>query len=175
MCNGFMTLTDLEKQRPKVFNVLNSTVVAEAARVLITFTGLAILPDTPESYESKADLFEFIARLPMKWDETRVLNGEIGKHITTARRAGRNWHIASCCNEDGAILPICFDFLEPGVIYQATFYEDSDETHYITNKESYRVRKTTVQKGDAITVTLAPGGGHCLFLEAEGQKAAGLQ
>ncbi len=166
MSNGFMTLTDLEKQRPKVFKVLNSTVTAEAARVLITFTGLACLPDTPESYESKADLFEFIAKLPMVWDETRILNGDIGKHITTARRAGRNWYIASCCDENGAELPIKFDFLEEGTTYQATFYEDTAATHFETNKESYRVRKGTVKKGDSMTEKLAPGGGHCILLEA---------
>lgn len=165
MCNGFMTLTELEKQRPKVFKPIHSTVVAEAARVLITFSGLAFLPDTPESYESKADLFEFIARLPMTWDDTRILNGEIGKHITTARRAGRTWYIASCANAAGAELPIHFDFLEEGSAYQATLYEDAKDTHYVTNKESYRIRRTSLKKGDRITVRLAPGGGHCMVVE----------
>ena len=164
MCNGFMTLTDLEKQRPKVFKPVYSTVVAEAARVLITFSGLAYLPDTPESYENKADLFEFIASLPMTWDETRILNGEIGKHITTARRSGSSWFIASCCDEKGAELPIRFDFIEDGVEYEAVLYEDTDETHYKTNKESYRTRKLNVKKGDTMIAKLAPGGGHCIRL-----------
>ncbi len=166
MCNGFMTLTDLEKQRPKVFSPLNSTVVAEAARVLITFSGLAYLPDSPESYESKADLFEFIAKLPMRWDETKILNGDIGKHITTARRAGRNWYIASCCDEEGAELLINLDFLKEGTVYSATFYEDTNETHFETNKESYQIRKTTLGNGDVVKAKLAPGGGHCMILEA---------
>jgi len=165
MCNGFMTLTDLEQQRPKVFRPVNSTVVAEAARVLITFSGLAILPDTPESYESKADLFDFIAKLPMTWDETRILNGDIGKHITTARRSGDHWFVASCCDENGAELTIDFDFLEEGVTYQATFYEDTEDTHFKTNKESYNIRKQRVKRGDAITARLAPGGGHCIYLK----------
>jgi alpha-glucosidase len=164
MCNGFMTLTDLEKQRPKVFKPVNSTVVGEAARILITFSGLAYLPDTPESYESKADLFEFIAQLPMTWDETKILNGEIGKHITTARRVGRNWYIASCANEAGAELSIDLNFLEPGVTYAATLYEDTPETHFETNKESYRIRKITLKKGDIFTAKIAPGGGHCMTL-----------
>ncbi len=165
MCNGFMTLTDLEKERPKVFKPINSTVVAEAARVLITFSGLSYLPDTPESYEKKADLFEFIARLPMTWDETRILNGDIGHHITTARRSGRTWYIASCANEEGAELPINFNFLEEGVTYEATLYEDTEETHFVTNKESYRIRTTSLKKGDRISARLAPGGGHCMIVE----------
>lgn len=165
MCNGFMTLTDLEKQRPKVFKPIHSTVVAEAARVMITFSGLAFLPDTPESYESKADLFAFIARLPMTWDETRVLNGEIGRHITTARRSGQTWFVASCCDEAGGVLPIKFSFLTQGTEYRATLFEDTEETHYISNKESYQIRKRTVTHRDSITAKLAPGGGHCIILE----------
>jgi alpha-glucosidase len=165
MCNGFMTLTDLEKQRPKVFQPIHSTVVAEAARVMITFSGLAFLPDTPESYESKADLFEFIARLPMTWDETRILNGQIGRHITTARRSGDTWFVASCCDEDGAALPIACRFLKEGVEYRATLFEDTEETHYMSNKESYRIRKRTVHAGDVITARLAPGGGHCMIFD----------
>ncbi len=164
MCNGFLTLNGIEKVRPKVFKPINSTVVAEAARVLITFSGLSILPDTPDSYESKRDLFEFIAKLPMNWDETKILNGAIGEYITTARKAGNKWFVASACNEEGATLPILLDFLDADKSYEAKIYEDTPETHYITNKEAYQIRTITVKKGDRLEAKLAPGGGHCLYI-----------
>ncbi len=162
MCNGFFTLDDLEKVRPKVFSPVYSTVVAEAARVMIVFSGLAFLPDTPESYEAKADLFDFLAHLPMTWDETRILNSRIGEYITTARRSGNDWFIASACNEKGTELAIHLDFLKPGKNYQAILYEDAPDTHYKTNREAYRIRKQVVKKGTVITAKLAPGGGHCM-------------
>ncbi len=168
MCNGFFTLTDLDKARPKVFRPVESTVVAECARILITFSGLSLIPDTPESYESKPDLLEFISNLPMRWDETRILNGSIGEHITTARRNGTSWFIASACNEKGAVLPVTLDFLEEGKTYVVTFYEDAPDTHYQNNKEAYVVRKGKVRKGEAFKIRLAPGGGHCMWIrEAE--------
>ncbi len=163
MCNGFFTLNGLEK-RPKVFKPIYTTVTAEAARVMITFSGLAYLPDTPDSYEQKSDLFEFISKLPMTWDETKVLNASIGEYITTARRSKKDWFIASCSNEKGAELPIKLDFLEEGKTYQATLYEDAPDTHYKTNREAYRIRKLQVKKGDMIHAKLAPGGGHCIYL-----------
>ena len=165
MNNGYLTLTDIEKIRPKVFKVIHSTVVSEAARVLIVFSGLAVLPDTPASYESKSDLFEFISKLPMNWDETIILNGKIGHYITTARRSGNEWFIASACNEKGATLPIKLDFLKPNKQYRATLYEDSADSHYITNKDVYKIRRIVVQKDDIIKAKLAPGGGHCIYLE----------
>ncbi len=164
MCNGFMTLTGIEEKRPKVFKPIYSTVVAEAARVLIVFSGLAILPDAPESYAGKADLFAFIEKLPMTWDDTRILNSDIGHHITTARRNGKEWFVASCCDEDGRVLTISLDFLDAGKTYAATLYEDTEETHHVNNRESYRIRSVNVKKGDHIKAKLAPGGGHCMWI-----------
>jgi alpha-glucosidase len=164
MNNGYLTLTDIENDRPKVFKTIHSTIVAEAARVLITYSGLAVLPDSPDSYASKPDLFEFIARLPMTWEDTRILNAEIGKFITTARRSGDEWFVASTCDEMGVTLPVSFDFLDENVEYEATFYEDAPESHFITNKDEYRVKKLKVRQGDVISAKLAPGGGHCIWL-----------
>lgn len=165
MCNGLYSINGAKAARPKIFAELYSTVTAETARVLITYSGMSLLPDIPEAYEAKADLFEFIAKLPMNWDETKILHGEIGKHITTARRSGNDWFIASCCDEKGAELPIQLDFLDDGVKYTATIYEDDAKAHYKTNREAYRVRKMVVKKGDIITAKLAPGGGHCIHLK----------
>ena len=165
MDNGYLTLTDIEKTRLKVFKAIPSTVVAEAARVLIVFSGLAVLPDSPDSYAGKPDLFEFISGLPMTWDETIIINSEIGKYITTARRSGGEWFVASACNEDGATLDIKLDFLQENKVYEATLYEDAPESHYITNKDEYRIKTMKVRKGDVIKAKLAPGGGHCIRLK----------
>lgn len=165
MNNGYLTLTDIEKTRPKVFKVIHSTVVSEAARVLIVFAGLAVLPDSPDSYASKPELFEFISSLPMTWDETIIINSEIGKHITTARRSGDEWFIASVCDEEEVTLDVKLDFLEESKVYNATLYEDAPESHYITNKDEYRIKTIRVKKGDTIKAKLAPGGGHCIRLK----------
>jgi hypothetical protein len=164
MCNGLYSINDAKSARPKIFAELHSTVVAETARVMIVYSGLALLPDIPEAYEAKADLFEFIAKLPMTWDETRILHGEIGHHITTARRSHEEWFVASCCDENGAELLIDLDFLRDDEIYTATLYEDGPNAHFKSNRESYQTKTIEVQKGDCITAKLAPGGGHCLYL-----------
>ena len=164
MCNGLYELKDPARDRPRIFTNVESTVVAETARVLIVFSGLSILPDCPESYEAKTDLFDFLSGLPNRWDETRILHGRIGKFITTARRAGDTWYVASATNEEARALPLRLDFLKPGVRYRATLYEDAPDAHFQTNREAYRVRKITVRRGDVIEANLAPGGGHCVKL-----------
>ncbi len=138
---------------------------SEAARTLIIFSGLVCIPDAPEAYAAKQDLFEFIQKQPVgKWDETRILNATMDAHITTARRHGKEWFIGSVVNQKGGILDINLDFLEPDKTYAVTFYEDTDDTHCATNPESYQIRKGTVTKGSIIKAKLAPGGGHCMWI-----------
>ncbi|UMB62036.1 glycoside hydrolase family 97 protein [Lutibacter sp. A80] len=169
MNNGNFDLIGINKgdrqKGPKKTNSYFSTVTSEVARTLIIFSGLVCIPDAPESYEAKADLFEFIQKMPVgKWDESKVLNAAIGKNITTARRYGKEWFIGSVIDQKGGTLNIKLDFLEEGKDYEVTFYEDTAETHCKTNPEAYQIRKGIVKKGDLIKAILAPGGGHCMWI-----------
>jgi hypothetical protein len=164
MTNGFLTLNDLSKNRPKVFKPLFSTVVGETARVMVVYSALAVIPDTPASYREKQDLFEFISKLPMTWDETKIVNAKIGEYITTVRRSDDQWFVASNCDEQGVELPINMNFLEEGKEYVATLYEDAPDSHYQTNKEACAIKTVALRKGDLITAKLAPGGGHCMWI-----------
>jgi alpha-glucosidase len=166
--NGVYGLNGINKgerqKGPRRKNSYNSTVVSETARTLVIWSGLIILPDAPEEYEKKADLFEFIRQMPATWDESRVINSEIGKHITTARRSGDEWFIGSVIDEKGGTLSIPLDFLQKGRSYDVTNYEDAPDTHYKENREAYRVRKGNVTNKDVIQARMAPGGGHCMWI-----------
>jgi len=169
MNNGNFDLTGINSGRrqkgPRKTNSYFSTVVAEAARTLIIFSGLVCIPDAPEAYGAKADLFEFIQKMPVgKWDESRILHSKMDEYISTARRHGKEWFIGSVYNQQGGTLDIKLDFLEEGLEYDVTYYEDTEETHCKTNPEAYQVRQEKVKKGDVVHAKLAPGGGHCLWI-----------
>lgn len=169
MNNGNFDITGINKgqrQRgPRIQDSYPSTAVSEAARTLIIFSGLVCIPDAPEAYEAKIDLFEFIQKQAVgKWDESRVLNSSIGEYITTARRHGDEWFIGSVISQQGGTLDIKLDFLEEGKDYDVTYYEDTEETHCMSNPEAYQVRQGSVKKGDLVKAELAPGGGHCMWI-----------
>ena len=172
--------------RDKVHKQIPSTVVSQAAQCLVFPSGILTLPDMPDAYRRKADLFEFIKSLPMNYDETRVLEMEIGKKITMARRAGETWFVAALVDEKGREMELELDFLKPGTTYEVQIFEDTEESHYQfsgpasrvaakkenvpfvpveTKRELYRVRSSQVKQGDQISAKLAPGGGHCLILK----------
>ncbi|MDE3742675.1 glycoside hydrolase family 97 protein [Maribacter polysaccharolyticus] len=174
MNNGVFDITSVNagkrEKGPKKLNSLRTTVTAEAARTLIVFSGLVCIPDAPEAYAEKQDLFEFIKEMPVgKWDETKILHAKMDGYISTARRHGEEWFIGSVHNEGGT-LDITLDFLNDDQEYTITFYEDTQETDSRTNPEAYQVRTATVMKGAVVQAKMVPGGGHCMWIRPESKK-----
>lgn len=167
MCNGWYGLNDADK-RVKVFEPIPGTVVAETAKLVVFYSGLTVLPDAPEEYMKKADLFTFVENLPDSYDEMRVLDGNIDRFITVARRSGKVWHVGSLTNRKGITLKIPLTFLEPDKTYRAFIGEDAVDTHYLHNREAYKIRTLEVHAGSVITARLAPGGGFVMRLEPAG-------
>lgn len=171
MNNGIFDITGVNagkrEKGPKKLNSLQTTSVAEAARTLIIFSGLVCIPDAPEAYAEKQDLFEFIQEMPVgKWDESKVLHAKMDAYISTARRHGDDWFIGSV-HADGGTLDISLDFLKENQNYIITYYEDTEATNSTTNPEAYQVRIATVKKGDIVKAKMAAGSGHCMWIRPE--------
>ncbi|MDF7809085.1 glycoside hydrolase family 97 catalytic domain-containing protein [Pontiellaceae bacterium B12219] len=179
---------DQSVAREKVHKQIPSTVVSQVGQCLVFYSGILTLPDLPDAYNRKPDLFEYIKMLPMTWDDTKVLEMKIGDYITMARRSGNAWFTAALADESGRTTDIKLDFLEPGVTYDVTLYEDTAESSYEfpgtwskkaaakknipfdpveTKRELYQVRKMKVKQGDTISARIAPGGGHCMWIRPE--------
>ncbi|MDB4316797.1 glycoside hydrolase family 97 protein [Akkermansiaceae bacterium] len=174
--------------RAKVHKQIPSTVASQVAQCLIIHSGILTLPDMPDAYNRKKDLFEFITKLPMTYDDTKVLDMEIGNHLSIARRSGDTWFVASLADEEGRKTNVILDFLEDGITYDITIYEDAEGSHYqfpggwnkkdaakkkmpfkpvATKRELYKVSKMTVEKGDIIKANIAPGGGQSLWIRPQ--------
>lgn len=144
-----------------------STIVSEAARTLIVFSGLTVLPDIPENYHQYPELFSFIISEKMPWKDSKTLMGEIGKYIVVARQASDGtWLVGAATDESPRELNIPLDFLAEED-YEATIIQDGDDAHYLTNRTSYKISKERVHSFDHIAVTLAAGGGACLIIKKE--------
>lgn len=164
LCNGWFDLENaFDNGRHKVFEEIPGTVAAEVAKLIVVYGGIYVLPDAPEEYLKKGDLFDCIRQMPAQFDSFKVLAGEIGKYISVARSAGDEWFVGSLTNRNSRELDINLDFLEAGKKYIATFYEDSPDTHFLKNKEAYRVvADKTVSSESVIKIKMAPGGGHSM-------------
>ncbi|MGJ8691858.1 MAG: glycoside hydrolase family 97 catalytic domain-containing protein [Thalassotalea sp.] len=95
---GFFDIEKME-ERDYVKQPLQSTIVAQTAMSLTYFSPLLCLPDIPEAYQRKPDLFAFIKGLPLTYDESQVLVGDIGQAYVVARRKADKWWIGGVVNE----------------------------------------------------------------------------
>ncbi|MCD4723262.1 MAG: sulfatase-like hydrolase/transferase [Bacteroidales bacterium] len=166
MCNGWFDLNNAQL-RVRVFEEIPGTVAAELAKLIVVYTGWAILPDSPEEYLKKDDLFDCIRKMPAQFDGFKVLDGEIGEFITVARKAGDNWFVGSLTNREARTIAIDLSFLPKDRVYAATFYEDADDSHFLNNKEDYQIRKVNIDSHTKLKVKLAPGGGNAIYISDE--------
>lgn len=166
MNNGMFDLRQGKTTRIDENKPVPSTLVSEAARTLIVFSGATIIPDIPEYYRKYPDLLHFISSQKMPWLESKTLGGEIGKYIIMARQASdKIWLVGAATNEDSRELDIPLSFLSSGK-FEVTIIQDGDNAHYLTNREVMKVQKHTLKSKDKVSVKLAPGGGACLIFKA---------
>lgn len=146
-----------------------STLAGEAARTLIVFSGVTILPDIPENYEKYPSIVEFLAAQKMPWRESRTLAGEIGEFIVMARQSADGaWLVGAATNEQARALDVPLDFLGGGD-FEALVIQDGPEADYRTHVESIAVGRRKVTAGDTLQLRLAAGGGACVLLRASGR------
>ena len=122
--------------------------------------------DFIENYEKHPEAFEFIKSVPVSWDTTIVLDGEIEKFLTIARkdRNSDNWYIGGITNEESRTIQFDLSFLNEGT-YVARIYADGDSADWESNPLDYQIFEKVVSKGELVTMKLANGGGQAIELE----------
>lgn len=161
MDNGMFDLRQGHTTRVDESQPVPSTLASEAARTLITFSGVTILPDIPEYYKKYPVLLDFLASQKMPWKESRTLAGEIGEYIVMMRQTDDTYLVGAATNESGREINLPLSFLEQGS-YKAEIVEDGDQANYLTNRETIKISSKTVNNKDSLHLKLAPGGGACL-------------
>lgn len=122
---------------------------------------LVMVSDAPQAYKKAGggweDGVDFIQAVPVTWDETRVLQGDIGEFIVTARRKGDVWYIGAMTNEQARTLSLPLDFLKDGA-YQARLWQDGDAPTQLVTSEAKTGR------AQSLSLKLAPSGGATVIL-----------
>lgn len=135
----------------------------QLARYVVYDNQLPMVADTPEAYRGQPGL-QLMVKMPTTWDETRVLHGEVGRHIAVARRHGREWYVGSMAGSAPCELGIALSFLGTGR-YAASIY--ADDCTQPAQPAALTESRAVVTAADTITATMAPAGGHVVHLAPE--------
>ena len=126
------------------------------ALFVILESPMQMLPDSPSDYYRERECTEFISKIPVEWDDLKVLHAKIGKSTALARKNGDNWYIGAITNWDGKTFNIALDFLDEGT-YQMEYIEDGVNAD--TRAIDYKRKTRTITGKESIQIKLAPGGG----------------
>jgi len=162
---GFRHATpeDFPKLRRNSLPYVQTTRGQAIAMYVVYDSPLQMLADSPITYAKTEgpwpkpkseweDGLEFIKDVPVTWDETRILQGDIGQYIVSARRKGKDWYIGAMTNEEARTLTISLSFLSKGN-YKAHILQDGKTISTLEKTEATKSSK------DTITLILAPSGG----------------
>ena len=126
------------------------------ALFVILSSPMEMLPDSPSDYYREAECTDFLANIPVEWNETRLLKGKISRYTVLARRSGEDWFVGAITNKDDRMLDLSTDFLKPGK-YHLEAIEDGINAN--TNAIDYKLIKKDFVSGEILKLKLAAGGG----------------
>jgi alpha-glucosidase len=134
----------------------------QLAMMVVYESALQVLCDSPDNYRKSPKGLNFLSIVPTTWDDTRVLNAEVGNYITVARRSGDEWFIGSMTDSKSRTIDISLEFLPAGK-YTAHIWKDN------TNPEASPAEldevTMEVTSGSIIKAELASGGGHVMHIK----------
>ncbi|MFR9529025.1 MAG: glycoside hydrolase family 97 catalytic domain-containing protein [Rikenellaceae bacterium] len=115
--------------------------------------------DKPTTYRGEQEL-EFWAEMPVTWDDSRTIDGEIGEYVVQARKSGDEWFVGAITNTSERKITIdCSQFLEAGATYDVSIYEDDPSLGTRTNVKITQKSATSKEK---LTFDLLASGGVSL-------------
>ena len=124
---------------------------------------LQMLMDNPCRYDEWPDCRDFIASVPVNWDDTRVLAAEAGQYIVMAKRRGDKWFIGGITNDKGREIDVTLDFLPEGKDMQMTSFVDGVNAAKMAM--DYRQEKSTVNKDTKLHIRMVCNGGFAATIE----------
>jgi alpha-glucosidase len=114
-----------------------------------------MVADYPTAYENQPG-FDFLKMVPTWWDETRVIVGDIGEVLVTARRKGSDWYLGCMSAKTARDLDVPLTFLGNGP-YTASIWKDAPDAETDPNHLSNESAK--LGSSDVVKVHVAMDGG----------------
>lgn len=155
------------------FPEVQGTRAHQAAMYVVYFAPLQMLCDSASEYLKSPEILKFMAETPTTWDETKVLEGKIGKYVVIARRHGKDWYIGGMCDWDGKEVEIDLSkILSPDTDYKAEIIRDGANAGRVGTDFKYCVKSLT--SADKLKLKMAPGGGFAVKLSPKNFEIFGI-
>ena len=139
--------------------LLSNVSQAQRMALLTAFeNGLLHVCESPDNLRYFLGL-DIMRRVPVVWDESRLLEAEVQQYVTIARRAGNDWWLSGLTVKERTAR-VRLDFLPRGKTYTAYIYKDGTcrtdmlfERRRVTHRTTLRLPE---MDGGGFLVQLSP-------------------
>lgn len=150
-------------------NQVNTTLAHQLALYVVIYSPIQMACDLPEHYHQDSQVhpaFQFITDVGVDWQQSRVLDAEVGDFVTIARqeKGTGNWFVGGITDENERTQAVSFEFLESGKTYTATIYKDGPTSHWDENPQAYEIEEVELTRDATLDLRLAPGGGFAMSI-----------
>ena len=156
--------------------LLPNTLARQLADYIVIYSPIQMAADLPENYAKAPDALAFIEQVPVDWERTKVLAGEVGQYAVIARqrRGGNDWWVGGVTDGDARIVDIDLSFLDPDKRYVAEIWRDGqgggiDGNRFDMERETRNIPALVRSSGGAkvvrsLTIRMEAGGGFGMSL-----------
>ncbi len=117
---------------------------------------LQMLADNPSNYIKEQECTDFIVKVPVIWDDIKVLDARIGDYLLLARRSGKEWYVAGLTDWKARDMDLDLSFLGNGEYQMEIFRDGINADRYASD---YKHSKIDVKSDLRMKIHMAPGGG----------------
>lgn len=156
---------DIKFDQYKKNNRVYTTLAKQLAYYVTLYSPWQMAADLIENYEANPDAFEFIDAVYTNWDETKVLDAEIGDYLIMVRRKADEWFLGATTDELQRDFEVKLDFLNADKKYVAHIFADAMTTNWETDPTEIEIGKYVVTSKDMIHCVLSPAGGQAIHFE----------
>ena len=141
-------------------------VMGTPCRMLATYVvfenHMSMVADYPSAYRDNPGI-SVIAQIPTTWDDTKVLESQVGKLAVIARKSDNDWWLGAMTDRNATNLKIPLAFLGSGSFAAQITHDDP--------QNAYRIKSDsrTVTAADSLDMSLAPAGGMVVHFSPEGK------
>lgn len=132
------------------------TRVHQMSMYVIYESPLQMLSDSPSNYMNEQECTDFLVRVPVVWDDLKVLDAKTGDYLLLARRSGNDWFVGGMTDWNRRQMELDLSFLPSGE-YSMEIFQDGINAD--KHAQDYKHLKSNVKSGDKLKIEMAPGGG----------------
>ncbi|MFA9392363.1 MAG: glycoside hydrolase family 97 protein [Prolixibacteraceae bacterium] len=133
----------------------------QVAMYVVYEAPLQMLCENPSIYRKEQETVDFITQIPTTWDETKVLEGQVGDYIIVARRHGDKWYVGGMTDWSARTFKIDLSFLDDGAYTMEVMKDGVNADKYA---QDYKKSSEQVNAKSNVEIAMAPGGGWAAIL-----------